>query len=64
VRLKDYFIEGFIHVSFMTDDFYRFDDETYTLRGANTGRCFSIGDEVLVRIVSVDTGRREIILSL
>jgi ribonuclease R len=64
VRLKDYFIEGFIHVSFITDDFYRFDDETHTLRGANTRRCFSIGDEVLVRIVSVDTGRREIVLSL
>jgi ribonuclease R len=64
VRLKDYFIEGFIHVSFMTDVFYRFSDDDYTLRGTNTGRRFSIGDEVLVRIISVDTGRREIVLSL
>lgn len=46
-------IEGLIHVSYMTDDYYRFDDRQMIMIGEHTGRQFRIGDEVTVRVVAV-----------
>ncbi|MEW6001482.1 MAG: ribonuclease R [Nitrospirota bacterium] len=64
VRLKDFYIEGFIHVSYMTDDFYRYNERTLSLIGKNTGRSFTIGKELRVRIDKVDMEEREIMLGL
>jgi ribonuclease R len=64
VRLKDFYVEGFIHVSYMTDDFYRYDDRSLSLVGRNTGRRFGIGNEIRVRIDKVDMEEREIFLGL
>jgi ribonuclease R len=33
VRLEEFFIEGFLHLSHMTDDFYQFDENRYCLIG-------------------------------
>ncbi|MEW6570291.1 MAG: ribonuclease R [Nitrospirota bacterium] len=63
-RLKDYFIEGFLHVSFMTDDFYRYNEKTMSLVGRNTKRSFAIGNDLRVRIDRVDMEGREIILDV
>ncbi len=60
VRLKDFYVEGFIHVSYMTDDFYRYDERTVSLSGRNTGRRFRIGDALTVRVDRVDMEEREI----
>ncbi|BAQ08616.1 ribonuclease R [Bacillus sp. OxB-1] len=46
-------IEGLVHVSYMTDDYYRFDDRQMIMIGEHTGKQFRIGDEVTVRVVSV-----------
>ena len=64
VRLKDFYVEGFIHVSYMTDDFYRYDENSLSLVGRNTGRRFGIGNEIRVRIDNVDMEEREIFLGL
>jgi len=64
VRLKDYFIEGFLHVSFMTDDFYQHNEKSLSLFGIHKKKRFSIGTEVRVRIDRVDTEEREIILGI
>ncbi|MCX7793685.1 MAG: ribonuclease R [Thermodesulfovibrionales bacterium] len=64
VRLKDFYVEGFLHVSYMTDDFYIYDQETLTLIGRKKKKLFRIGDEVTVRIERVDEIEREIILAL
>lgn len=64
VRLKDFYVEGFLHVSYMTDDFYIYDQETLTLRGKRKRKIFSIGDEITVRIERIDELEREIILGL
>ncbi len=64
VRLKDYFVEGFLHVSYMTDDFYQFNENRVCLVGRHKKRAFSIGNEVRVRLEKVDMEEREIILDI
>lgn len=46
-------VEGLVHVSYMTDDYYRFDDRQMMMIGEHTGKQFRIGDEVTIRVVSV-----------
>lgn len=64
LRLKDYFVEGFLHVSFMTDDFYIYNERSMSLFGKHTKRTFKIGQELKVRIDRVDMEEREIILDI
>lgn len=64
LRLKDYFVEGFLHVSFMTDDFYIYNEHSMCLFGKHTKRTFKIGQELRVRIDRVDMEEREIILDI
>ncbi|MED4204577.1 ribonuclease R [Neobacillus mesonae] len=47
-------IEGLVHVSYMTDDYYRFDERHYAMIGERTGNVFRIGDEITVRVVKVN----------
>jgi ribonuclease R len=61
IRLRDFFVEGLLHVSYMADDFYQYDERTLTLRGRHTGRAFRIGQELRVRVDRVDMDEREIV---
>lgn len=53
-------IEGMIHVSYLTDDYYHYDDHSYSLIGERTGQIFRIGDRVRVRVNKVDLNERKI----
>jgi ribonuclease R len=64
VRLKNFFIEGFLHVSYMTDDFYQYNERRMSLTGRHTKRSFTIGQDVKVRIERVDMEDREIIFGI
>lgn len=64
IRLKDFYVEGHLHVSYLTDDFYKFNENTISLYGRNTKRSFVIGQELNVRIDRVDMEEREIILGI
>jgi ribonuclease R len=46
-------IEGLVHVSNMTDDYYRFDDRQMMMLGERAGKQYRIGDEVTVRVTAV-----------
>lgn len=46
-------IEGLVHVSNLTDDYYQFDDRQMMMIGERTKRQFRIGDEVEVRVIGV-----------
>jgi len=63
VQLKDFFISGFLHVSQMPGDYYKFDEKRYCLVGKHTRRTFTIGEELRVRIERVDIEEREISLT-
>ncbi|MGB9710866.1 MAG: ribonuclease R [Thermodesulfovibrio sp.] len=64
VRLEDYYIEGFLPVSYMTDDFYQFDDKRYCLTGFKRKRKFTIGTPLKVILSKVSIEEREIIFEL
>lgn len=53
-------IEGMIHVSYLTDDYYTFHEKHYMMIGERTGKTFRIGDEVQVRVVAVDLTNKTI----
>jgi ribonuclease R len=64
ILLKDYYIEGSLHISYMTDDFYRYDEKNMSLYGIHGRKRFSLGKELTVRINRVDLEEREIILGI
>ena len=53
-------IEGLVHVSYMTDDYYRFDERHYAMIGERTGNVYRIGDEITVRVVKVNKDEHSI----
>jgi ribonuclease R len=64
VQLKDFFVTGFLHVSYKSDDYYKFDEERYRLIGRHRKKSFTIGEEMRVRIERVDIEDREIVLAM
>jgi len=53
-------IEGLVHVSYMTDDYYRYDERHFAMIGERTGNVFRIGDEITVRVINVNKEERSI----
>lgn len=60
VELTELLVEGLVHVRDMDDDYYVYDESTYTMRGENTGKSYRPGDSVAVKIVGADVDSREI----
>ena len=60
VELEQVFVQGLVHVSSMTDDYYRFDERAHTLKGENTAKVYRLGDKVEVQVARVDLERRQI----
>ncbi|OEH55229.1 ribonuclease R [Oceanobacillus sp. E9] len=48
-------VEGLIHVSYLTDDYYHFDERSQALIGERTANVYRVGDEVDVKVVDVNT---------
>lgn len=53
-------IEGLVHVSTMTDDYYLFNERNFTLTGKNTKKIYRIGDRVQVQLVRTSLEDRQI----
>ncbi|OZM56026.1 ribonuclease R [Lottiidibacillus patelloidae] len=53
-------IEGLVHVTELTDDYYRYDERSYAMIGERTGHVFRIGDEISVRVTNVNVEERAI----
>jgi ribonuclease R len=53
-------IEGLVHVSTLTDDYYHHDDATHSLEGRRTRKRYRLGDKVRVQVVRVDVQRRQL----
>lgn len=47
-------VEGLIHISFLKDDYYNFDERSYALIGERTANIYRIGDAVKVKVLSVN----------
>lgn len=53
-------VEGLVHVRTLADDFYLYDERSYTLTGRNTGKCYRLGDPVRVRVVRASVEDRTV----
>lgn len=53
-------IEGLVHVSYMTDDYYHYNDRMYAMVGERTGNVFRIGDQITVRVINVNKDEHDI----
>jgi ribonuclease R len=53
-------VEGLVHVSTLTDDFYYYEEASHSLIGRRTGRCYRLGDKVRATVVRVDLQRRQL----
>ena len=64
VELSDIYIEGLVHVSTLSGDYFHHDAVKHRLIGERTAVSFRLGDEVRVRVVRVDLEDRKIDLEL
>ena len=64
IELPDVLMTGLIHVSSLTDDFYTFQAPQRRLVGRQSRRRFSIGDELRVVVVRVDSFKRQVDFSI
>lgn len=53
-------IEGLVHVSYLTDDYYHYDEKRYAMIGERTANVFRIGDEIDIRVTNVNVDERTI----
>jgi ribonuclease R len=53
-------IEGRVHISTLSDDYYIFDESSHTLEGRRNKKRYRLGDTVRVEVVRVDRVRRQV----
>ncbi len=53
-------IEGLVHVSYLTDDYYHFDERAYAMIGERTGNVFQVGDHITVKVAQVNLEERAV----
>jgi ribonuclease R len=64
VELEELYVQGLVHVSSMSDDYYRLNEKAHLLKGENTGKVYRLGDRVEVQVARVDQERRQVDLAL
>jgi ribonuclease R len=64
VELDEVYVQGLVHVSSMTDDYYQFNEKAHTLKGENTNKAYRLGDRVEVQVARVDLEQRKIDFAL
>jgi ribonuclease R len=52
--------EGFVHISSLSDDYYRYDRAGHVIAGHRTGNSYRLGDTVRVAVAAVDVDTRSL----
>ncbi|MDR2011284.1 MAG: ribonuclease R [Bacteroidales bacterium] len=60
VELKENACEGLVHIRTLTDDFYYYDAENYSITGRISNKSYQLGAEVNVKIVNVNLTKKQI----
>jgi ribonuclease R len=60
VELDDYFIEGLVKLSSLTDDEYDYYEKEYVIKGRRRGKKYRLGDIVRVKVARINAFRSEI----
>lgn len=64
VKINHLFIDGFVHVSTLKDDYYYYNKKTFSLHGKYSKKKFFIGNTVYVRILSLKLKNKMVYLNL
>ena len=60
VDLKDIHCEGMVRVSDLKGDYYNYDQRTHSLIGRSSKKKFQLGDDIRVKVDSVNHQKRQI----
>ncbi len=60
VELTGIHVEGLVHITNLSRDYYRFDQAAQALTGERTGRQYHLGDTIVVRVAAVNLEDRKI----
>ncbi|MEC7641223.1 MAG: ribonuclease R [Nitrospinota bacterium] len=60
VELDKVFVEGLVHVSTLTNDYYLYLENEHKWLGTHKGLCYQIGDPVTVRVSQINIALRRI----
>ena len=64
VMLGDLHVDGLVHVSSLSNDYYQFEPRHHRLIGDRSGRVYNLGDAVRVRVTRVNLDERKIDLEM
>lgn len=64
VELNDIYIEGLVHITSLTNDYYEFDNTHHLLRGRQSNKTYRLGDPLKVKVARVDLDKRKMDLEL
>ena len=53
-------IDGLVHMTELTDDFYHYDEKNIVLRGERTGKTFKLSDKVKVKVIGSSKKERTV----
>jgi ribonuclease R len=57
-------VEGLVHVSNLTDDYYIYHEDKQAFMGERTGKIYRLGDQVNVKVHRVNLAERQVDLVL
>lgn len=60
IQLNDFYVEGLVHISSLSNDYYHFEPSALTLTGERSGVVYRIGMPVQVTVANVDLDQRHI----
>ena len=58
VTIPEFLIDGLLHVSALDDDYYVYDEFTFSLIGTYTKKKYRLGDKITVRVSRVDRNEK------
>ena len=53
-------VDGLVHITDLTDDYYHYDEKNIMLRGERTGKTFKLSDKVKVRVIGSSKKERTV----
>lgn len=60
VEIADFLLEGLVHIKYMDDDFYIFDEVQHTLTGSDFKKKYRLGDQIQIKVHAVSIKERRI----
>jgi ribonuclease R len=64
VELNEIYVEGLVHISELSNDYYHFDPVHHSLSGERSQKTYRLGDSVEVKVVRVDLNEKKIDLQM